>query len=178
MIRRPPRSTLFPYTTLFRSRELRGTKQGSFRLLDGVFERVTSGELGHLGSGDVDPLFGLRVDSLPGLTPLYVELAETSDLDLVALLELRLHHVGERVEEPLGVALRGVRFVGYLLDQLRLVHRLSASLFRLHVSSPNTSGDYSKDEAAPQSWLDTRRSSILSRVSKENSSSFSLGTSR
>src|SRR5690242_21607531 len=25
MIRRPPRSTLFPYTTLFRSRELRGT---------------------------------------------------------------------------------------------------------------------------------------------------------
>src|SRR5436309_7329073 len=24
MIRRPPRSTLFPYTTLFRSRELRG----------------------------------------------------------------------------------------------------------------------------------------------------------
>src|SRR5438093_2956912 len=26
MIRRPPRSTLFPYTTLFRSRELSGTK--------------------------------------------------------------------------------------------------------------------------------------------------------
>src|SRR5256885_11189976 len=26
MIRRPPRSTLFPYTTLFRSRDLRSTK--------------------------------------------------------------------------------------------------------------------------------------------------------
>src|SRR2546422_1481561 len=30
MIRRPPRSTLFPYTTLFRSRELRG-QQGQGR---------------------------------------------------------------------------------------------------------------------------------------------------
>src|SRR2546422_8239373 len=29
MIRRPPRSTLFPYTTLFRSYRLRGTEQGS-----------------------------------------------------------------------------------------------------------------------------------------------------
>src|SRR5437764_2667850 len=28
MIRRPPRSTLFPYTTLFRSREYRGTTIG------------------------------------------------------------------------------------------------------------------------------------------------------
>src|SRR2546425_13130056 len=28
MIRRPPRSTLFPYTTLFRSRELRGKTMG------------------------------------------------------------------------------------------------------------------------------------------------------
>src|SRR3712207_6851525 len=29
MIRRPPRSTLFPYTTLFRSRGLRGTAAGA-----------------------------------------------------------------------------------------------------------------------------------------------------
>src|SRR5256885_12719352 len=29
MIRRPPRSTLFPYTTLFRSRENRGTALGT-----------------------------------------------------------------------------------------------------------------------------------------------------
>src|SRR5688572_31333494 len=28
MIRRPPRSTLFPYTTLFRSKEATGWKQG------------------------------------------------------------------------------------------------------------------------------------------------------
>src|SRR2546429_6744032 len=31
MIRRPPRSTLFPYTTLFRSRERRGSRAGAAR---------------------------------------------------------------------------------------------------------------------------------------------------
>src|SRR2546430_13492414 len=40
MIRRPPRSTLFPYTTLFRSRAV----------ADGV-----AGRHPHLGSDDVDP---------------------------------------------------------------------------------------------------------------------------
>src|SRR5256885_7116710 len=29
MIRRPPRSTLFPYTTLFRSKEMRATRRSS-----------------------------------------------------------------------------------------------------------------------------------------------------
>src|SRR3989454_7953610 len=33
MIRRPPRSTLFPYTTLFRSRPCRGGGQGAGRRL-------------------------------------------------------------------------------------------------------------------------------------------------
>src|SRR3712207_7227690 len=32
MIRRPPRSTLFPYTTLFRSYRLRGVHFGEFRV--------------------------------------------------------------------------------------------------------------------------------------------------
>src|SRR5260370_16151396 len=44
MIRRPPRSTLFPYTTLFRSRAGRSTEQ------DGVIAKIcdgTSGEQGH-----------------------------------------------------------------------------------------------------------------------------------
>src|SRR5947209_16687410 len=35
MIRRPPRSTLFPYTTLFRSREFRGAARG-IRCCDGA----------------------------------------------------------------------------------------------------------------------------------------------
>src|SRR3712207_7818785 len=33
MIRRPPRSTLFPYTTLFRSAEVLGNSEGRERLL-------------------------------------------------------------------------------------------------------------------------------------------------
>src|SRR5258708_36021623 len=35
MIRRPPRSTLFPYTTLFRSRDAAGRQQGKARREDG-----------------------------------------------------------------------------------------------------------------------------------------------
>src|SRR2546430_13762269 len=40
MIRRPPRSTLFPYTTLFRSRDLSGQR----RLRGGGGERRPAGE--------------------------------------------------------------------------------------------------------------------------------------
>src|SRR3712207_9255549 len=48
MIRRPPRSTLFPYTTLFRSRALQArkvqgqTKQGSHRRLGGRSRLATA----------------------------------------------------------------------------------------------------------------------------------------
>src|SRR2546430_4462275 len=38
MIRRPPRSTLFPYTTLFRSRESGSPRAGSERLAPPVFQ--------------------------------------------------------------------------------------------------------------------------------------------
>src|SRR3712207_8033409 len=44
MIRRPPRSTLFPYTTLFRSTDPRNGKKTTEKLYDGtVFHRVISG---------------------------------------------------------------------------------------------------------------------------------------
>src|SRR3712207_334366 len=46
MIRRPPRSTLFPYTTLFRSRAARGTVESRVYLDCGVVPRV----LGEPGS--------------------------------------------------------------------------------------------------------------------------------
>src|SRR3712207_7309480 len=43
MIRRPPRSTLFPYTTLFRSQRARGRDDdGSGRRDDPLFARVVS----------------------------------------------------------------------------------------------------------------------------------------
>src|SRR2546429_6074451 len=34
MIRRPPRSTLFPYTTLFRSRARKGRRHGAHQVVD------------------------------------------------------------------------------------------------------------------------------------------------
>src|SRR2546426_6141723 len=43
MIRRPPRSTLFPYTTLFRSAQLRALRPWTQRLR-GVFEAGTAAE--------------------------------------------------------------------------------------------------------------------------------------
>src|ERR1039458_6154147 len=54
MIRRPPRSTLFPYTTLFRSNwrrwlyrtVLRGSLLGRFRTLDRKSTRLNSSHLG------------------------------------------------------------------------------------------------------------------------------------
>src|SRR5215207_10149729 len=101
--------------------EARGTRKASGQLLDLVLERVARGELRHLGCWYVDPLLGLRVDSLPGVALLNVELAEARDLDLLAVLEAVRHDLGERVEEPLGVALGGVRLAGDLLYQCRFV---------------------------------------------------------
>src|SRR5256885_6943027 len=40
MIRRPPRSTLFPYTTLFRSLDFPTNTAGLAELLDGLDEKV------------------------------------------------------------------------------------------------------------------------------------------
>src|SRR5688572_31597889 len=47
MIRRPPRSTLFPYTTLFRSDRLRGLRAVLDRLLG------DRGHVGRVGLGEV-----------------------------------------------------------------------------------------------------------------------------
>src|SRR3712207_7775005 len=47
MIRRPPRSTLFPYTTLFRSAVFRPAA-----LVDGVARRVADDQLGHKVVGE------------------------------------------------------------------------------------------------------------------------------
>src|SRR2546421_8693512 len=49
MIRRPPRSTLFPYTTLFRSHQLLGMREGESAQNEGVDD----GELrGHAGDAE------------------------------------------------------------------------------------------------------------------------------
>src|SRR5919112_4317076 len=99
----------------------RGPSKALCWLLDLVLQGVARGELGHLRGRNIDPLLGLRVDPLPGVTLLHVELAEAGDLDLLAVLEAVRHDLGERVEEPLGIALRGVCLASDFLYQRRLV---------------------------------------------------------
>src|SRR3712207_8009618 len=65
MIRRPPRSTLFPYTTLFRSLPLRGATKGRRPALrNGVIRRATIVAVGKLrgwaADGSEDYLKRLR----------------------------------------------------------------------------------------------------------------------
>src|SRR5258708_28140709 len=50
MIRRPPRSTLFPYTTLFRSVTVRGTVRGTVRAAVDSFGALRGGG-GAIGAG-------------------------------------------------------------------------------------------------------------------------------
>src|SRR3712207_8439083 len=56
MIRRPPRSTLFPYTTLFRSRERPQVERGGHRQVDafGRARRLAQAP----GGGAAEPPFG------------------------------------------------------------------------------------------------------------------------
>src|SRR2546425_7722855 len=83
MIRRPPRSTLFPYTTLFRSREaaelaaIRGIEIGGGDDEDAVHDQLRIGDC------------GLRI--LPaGLRPTPRSEEHTSELQSLAYLVCRL----------------------------------------------------------------------------------------
>src|SRR3712207_8597064 len=84
MIRRPPRSTLFPYTTLFRSRPFRTQEPGRLltdRLEHGLqVERAATDSLQHLGR---------RRLLLPRLVPLRSE-EHTSELQSRQYLVCRL----------------------------------------------------------------------------------------
>src|SRR3712207_8198160 len=81
MIRRPPRSTLFPYTTLFRSEELAGTPGE---------RRVEVGSGGHPIPSGID-------ESTPAVDGRTVELTIDSDLQYVT--EQRLQEACQRSEE-------------------------------------------------------------------------------
>src|SRR3712207_8546458 len=63
MIRRPPRSTLFPYTTLFRSRVAQGLEHLADRLLDDGGGVVNDGVIDPLGETALE-LLHLRADEL------------------------------------------------------------------------------------------------------------------
>src|SRR3712207_7634846 len=65
MIRRPPRSTLFPYTTLFRSRVV-DRLAGAAVPDDGGLPLVGDADCDHVGGADVAPGEGLA-DHLAGV---------------------------------------------------------------------------------------------------------------
>src|SRR5256885_10707861 len=70
MIRRPPRSTLFPYTTLFRSRRLAGIRTDA---LDAPWNALSHGQTHPVGTGlprparpaDRDRKFSIRDTKRP-----------------------------------------------------------------------------------------------------------------
>src|SRR5258708_9296613 len=66
MIRRPPRSTLFPYTTLFRSHVLRALLVRKFRLRQRVLHAQHAPDLARRLGRPIEPRGVLRVkDTLP-----------------------------------------------------------------------------------------------------------------
>src|SRR5690348_18115377 len=86
MIRRPPRSTLFPYTTLFRSRLL--THPDAERLLSGLVRSFFEGT-----TGDVDELAAAARRERPPavvLTPAARSEEHTSELQSPVHLVCRL----------------------------------------------------------------------------------------
>src|SRR3989441_10354241 len=109
MIRRPPRSTLFPYTTLFRSRPLVDAPRALHQeRLDGNADRHLGGDLalGLLGEGEVAlvPAHHLEDDFLDLEADLALDLAlrdhteRHEDLAEPALVALTLLHVARPLE--------------------------------------------------------------------------------
>src|SRR2546422_10101716 len=101
MIRRPPRSTLFPYTTLFRSLQRR---RGRLEVLHMEFERAriafrAQGHFGNLGCPPKGELAPLRLDHRPDRTP-FTDHAEPEE---IAVKGKGLVHVIHREEDVTDV---------------------------------------------------------------------------
>src|SRR2546425_5184288 len=85
MIRRPPRSTLFPYTTLFRSQEC---LDGAHVLRDAVHGEVGTRELA-LGERLIGQSHALQQRNFPAVVVIRSE-EHTSELQSLAYLVCRL----------------------------------------------------------------------------------------
>src|SRR5258708_14268293 len=96
MIRRPPRSTLFPYTTLFRSEDLVGF--GNHQHANQIVIRARKGVAGdgRGGATGVSRSTGTRNDVDGEWQPARGDLAEVSAQGLVIALTGGQHGVGER----------------------------------------------------------------------------------
>src|SRR3712207_2907697 len=65
MIRRPPRSTLFPYTTLFRSRRATWRRRFAARRLEGLVDAPRSGAPRTIGDEAIERLVALTLEEAP-----------------------------------------------------------------------------------------------------------------
>src|SRR3712207_6881000 len=69
MIRRPPRSTLFPYTTLFRSRGAKGASRAPLRRRSGTNISAFGGATRNLGYADHGKANPVRRERRRGVGP-------------------------------------------------------------------------------------------------------------
>src|SRR3989454_12674369 len=86
MIRRPPRSTLFPYTTLFRSEEARVEAPRASRRRDPV------GVIGELARGDIEIFLLQQLDERPRAQ--MHELFDMGGGNLLAVPAAKQRHAG------------------------------------------------------------------------------------
>src|SRR3989475_7204180 len=121
MIRRPPRSTLFPYTTLFRSRDRR--QDYELDRVDVVLEREVRGRVDRLQVVLVRAHHEHPVDA----DPVGVEALDRA-LDLAEILLLVEELERSRIDRlEADVDVEAVR-VAHELEELRVVHRLGPHL--------------------------------------------------
>src|SRR2546425_7333376 len=90
MIRRPPRSTLFPYTTLFRSRHLRQGVQQVFGLRQAIHADVLGGQDRNRARPLDFQLRQARAGDFNSLDALRRSEEHTSELQSLAYLVCRL----------------------------------------------------------------------------------------
>src|SRR5256885_9601239 len=104
MIRRPPRSTLFPYTTLFRSVIARRLKWSSLRivaLVNASVDAITLGLILYAGGGVASGLGILLVLPVLALTVL----ADRRDALLIAAVARSEEHTSE-LQSPCNLVCR------------------------------------------------------------------------
>src|SRR5260221_9497059 len=103
MIRRPPRSTLFPYTTLFRSSEeaigLQGFSVDFLKRGDAVvpLEECRS-VAGALDGALIEFPHGIEHRMVMGIEDVFLEFRMAGNVDLRNALRRNAVHIGERVK--------------------------------------------------------------------------------
>src|SRR2546425_11028469 len=111
MIRRPPRSTLFPYTTLFRSRD---------RHPQVFVPSQRPGQLDGLGA-DLDPRNGIETIGLEADFALVAGVVPQREAEAFSLNLASIDNESRTLEEPCGAYSEAATGKGVVLDEK--VHR-------------------------------------------------------